>query len=122
VSNPGFSGPFNYAIACNGPGSGSNSCGTTKHNGNLATSLSFDVLGGGGLLPLLVGSPATFFTVDILSALTGATGVIGANSFTLASSAIATTPLPPTLPLFAAGLGAIGLLGWRRKRKATLAG
>jgi hypothetical protein len=27
-------------------------------------------------------------------------------------------PLPATLPLFATGLGAIGLLGWRRKRKA----
>jgi hypothetical protein len=26
-------------------------------------------------------------------------------------------PLPATLPLFATGLGAIGLLGWRRKRK-----
>jgi hypothetical protein len=28
------------------------------------------------------------------------------------------TPLPATLPLFATGLGALGLLGWRRKRKA----
>lgn len=31
-------------------------------------------------------------------------------------SAIA-TPLPAALPLFASGLGALGLLGWRRKRK-----
>jgi hypothetical protein len=30
------------------------------------------------------------------------------------------TPLPATLPLFASGLGALGLLGWRRKRKAKL--
>jgi hypothetical protein len=29
-----------------------------------------------------------------------------------------TTPLPAALPLFAAGLGGLGLLGWRRKRKA----
>ena len=29
------------------------------------------------------------------------------------------TPLPATLPLFATGLGALGLLGWRRKRKAA---
>ena len=29
----------------------------------------------------------------------------------------AATPLPATLPLFATGLGALGLLGWRRKRK-----
>jgi hypothetical protein len=29
------------------------------------------------------------------------------------------TPLPATLPLFATGLGVLGLLGWRRKRKAA---
>jgi hypothetical protein len=28
-----------------------------------------------------------------------------------------TTPLPAALPLFASGLGALGLLGWRRKQK-----
>jgi hypothetical protein len=27
-------------------------------------------------------------------------------------------PLPATLPLFASGLGALGLCGWRRKRRA----
>ena len=32
---------------------------------------------------------------------------------------IAETPLPAALPLFATGLGALGLLGWRRKRKAA---
>jgi hypothetical protein len=31
---------------------------------------------------------------------------------------IAPTPLPAALPLFAGGLGALGLLGWRRKRTA----
>ena len=30
-------------------------------------------------------------------------------------------PLPSALPLFATGLGALGLLGWRRKRKNTAA-
>jgi hypothetical protein len=30
-------------------------------------------------------------------------------------------PLPATFPLFASGLGALGLLGWRRKRKAVAA-
>jgi hypothetical protein len=30
---------------------------------------------------------------------------------------IDTTPLPTTLPLFATGLGVMGLFGWRRKRK-----
>jgi hypothetical protein len=28
------------------------------------------------------------------------------------------TPLPAALPLFASGIGGLGLLGWRRKRKA----
>ncbi len=32
-----------------------------------------------------------------------------------------TTPLPAALPLFATGLAALGLLGWRRKRKNALA-
>ena len=31
----------------------------------------------------------------------------------------AETPLPAALPLFASGLGALGLLRWRRKRKLT---
>ena len=31
------------------------------------------------------------------------------------------TPLPAALPLFATGLGAMGLLGWRRKRKNAAA-
>jgi hypothetical protein len=30
----------------------------------------------------------------------------------------AVTPLPAALPLFATGIGGLGLLGWRRKRKA----
>jgi hypothetical protein len=33
-------------------------------------------------------------------------------------SLTAATPLPAALPLFATGLGGLGLLGWRRKRKA----
>ncbi len=32
----------------------------------------------------------------------------------------AATPLPAALPLFAAGLGVLGLLGWRKKRKAAI--
>ena len=36
-------------------------------------------------------------------------------------NAPAATPLPAALPLFASGLGAMGFLGWRRKRKAIAA-
>jgi hypothetical protein len=41
--------------------------------------------------------------------------VNGAISLTVDAAA---TPLPAALPLFATGLGGLGLLGWRRKRKA----
>ena len=32
---------------------------------------------------------------------------------------VGAVPLPAALPLFATGLGALGLLGWRRKRKLS---
>jgi hypothetical protein len=32
---------------------------------------------------------------------------------------VSATPIPAALPLFATGLGVMGLLGWRRKRKAA---
>jgi hypothetical protein len=40
----------------------------------------------------------------------------GANEYDVIA-----TPLPAALPLFATGLGALGLLGWRRKRKNSAA-
>ena len=36
------------------------------------------------------------------------------------TAAAGETPLPSALPLFATGLGALGLLGWRRKRKRAI--
>lgn len=36
-------------------------------------------------------------------------------------TAASATPLPAALPLFATGLGALGLLGWRKERKALAA-
>jgi hypothetical protein len=35
-------------------------------------------------------------------------------------SPAAATPLPAALPLFATGLGGLGLLGWRRKKKSAV--
>jgi len=46
------------------------------------------------------------------------------DSFGLAATSVELTeptPLPAALPLFATGLGALGLFGWRRKRKAQAA-
>jgi hypothetical protein len=39
----------------------------------------------------------------------------------ITDDAVSAVPLPAALPLFATGLGALGLLGWRNKRKAKLA-
>ena len=43
------------------------------------------------------------------------------SGITLGSASVNATPLPAALPLFATGLGALGLLGWRRKRKKSAA-
>ncbi len=37
------------------------------------------------------------------------------------TTSLTSTPLPAALPLFAGGLGVMGLLGWRRKRKNAAA-
>jgi hypothetical protein len=39
--------------------------------------------------------------------------------FLLDDVGVGAVPLPAALPLFATGLGALGLLGWRRKRKTV---
>jgi hypothetical protein len=39
------------------------------------------------------------------------------NPATFTVTEVTATPLPAALPLFAGGLGALGLLAWRRKRK-----
>ena len=45
-------------------------------------------------------------------------GVTNTFAATFAGSTVVpSVPLPAALPLFATGLGALGLLGWRRKRK-----
>jgi hypothetical protein len=67
----------------------------------------------------------TLFWTDASTVLKPTTGFGAAYSqgfdvVTAAQNAgfYAATPLPAALPLFATGLGAMGLLGWRRKRKA----
>ena len=49
---------------------------------------------------------------------TGPWGASGGSFNTQLTLTPLATPLPGALPLFATGLGALGLLGWRRKRKA----
>jgi uncharacterized protein (TIGR03118 family) len=67
----------------------------------------------GGLWALMFGTgsanggdPNTLYFTDGINGETA--GLFGA---------IQSTPLPAALPLFASGLGALGLFGWRRKRR-----
>jgi len=66
-------------------------------------------------------TPATTLITDRFTS--GFTGVYDHDVFNGAQSfdnfRVFETPLPATLPLFATGLGALGLLGWYRKRKAA---
>ena len=42
----------------------------------------------------------------------------GTNTAEYLAASVSQVPPPAALPLFTTGLGALGLLGWRRKRKA----
>lgn len=72
-----------------------------------------------GLAPSTSGHLAfRYFVPD--SGVSGVNGnYIGIDTISLVDSSEFATPLPGTLPLFAGGLGVLGLLGWRRKRKAA---
>ena len=50
-----------------------------------------------------------------------ANGVGSRMSLSVIEETAQATPLPAALPLFASGLGAMGLFGWRRKRKNAAA-
>ena len=75
------------------------------------------------------GFVAGFNTLDVIVnntnlGINGNLTTSGPTSINLAGAVtydVSATPLPATLPLFASGLGALGLLGWHRKRKAAAA-
>jgi hypothetical protein len=87
---------------------------------SLSSGASFDTAGfgnPGGIITAgtyylrLFGTPAPVSSA-LLSAISLPTTITG--SLTL--SAVATTPIPAALPLFASALGGLGFLGWRRKK------
>ena len=63
-----------------------------------------------------LGNPCAAFAFTDLGRIS--TSNFGYNSTMAGDWTVTATPIPTTLPLFATGLGALGLLGWRRKRKA----
>ena len=63
--------------------------------------------------------------IDIVPSFTPTSGPLGTTfTFTGVVSidiSVSPTPFPAALPLFATGLGALGLFGWRTKRKKAAA-
>jgi len=114
---------FSYGVTFAGNGS-------SDPGGNLLT---FNITNVAGLtlsdlIPgFIVTGPHTtssgiFFAADITTGCTfsGSTLTCGPTTGVVWSSPNV-VPLPAALPLFATGLGTLGLLGWRRKRKNAVA-
>jgi hypothetical protein len=80
------------------------------------TSSSFALIAGSGLLDFVSGGLITFGVEAILAPPGTVTQRANFDNFSITINPNA-VPLPAALPLFATGLGALGLFGWRRKRK-----
>jgi len=74
----------------------------------------------GGPIPNIDNLAEWIWADDAYNSQTGFCQICTVNfmaSFTV--DGVSPTPLPGALPLFTTGLGALGLLGWRRKKKAA---
>jgi hypothetical protein len=93
--------------------------------GNIYSNADGSIAGNGPHNPFLNQSAAFTITGSGLTADTIISGVdfsFGTVANAIIVPGVPSTPLPGTLPLFASGLGALGLFGWRRKRKARVGG
>jgi hypothetical protein len=78
------------------------------------------------LLPAAASAPTTEVTTTLMNLQPGTYNLWYAAANNLPEDLVVNSipsgvPLPAALPLFATGIGALGLLGWRRKRKAQAA-
>ena len=78
--------------------------------------LSSNVNFGSGFNTITLATFIDLGTSDFFRIINGGTGNSGGQISGLSITAV---PIPAALPLFGAGLGVLGLLGWRRKRKAA---
>jgi len=78
-----------------------------------------DNCGSGAFCGASTGQAWLLFTVDAAGNPTPLSAALDGYASQTFDISIATTPIPEALPLFATGLGFLGLLGWRRKKKAA---
>ena len=101
----------------------------TPSNDNLLFHPATSVFDQGGWVAYPTGFPSSLAFLDACGSFTGFSGcaVIYSDPHAIdgyihpATFSVTPTPLPAALPLFATGLGALGLFGWRKKRKAAAA-
>jgi len=105
---------------------------TGTYDGDAGTYTAFSPLCSSGPDYLCIYDPTTTNTIlidfayDLANAPDPLSNFMNADgSYALSNGSVAgvvdPTPLPAALPLFATGLGALGLLGWRTRRKNTTA-
>jgi hypothetical protein len=98
---------------------------TISDNGNLIVSDSFANLASAqaffsnnNLINIMLAGGLNNVQLSFDETMSGGEGF----SFDYSTASVSATPLPDALPLFATGLGLIGMLGWWRKRRNTNAG
>lgn len=89
------------------------------NTGNYTSGTKHEIFGG-VFFPSALPSTLDISTSSLASILGGPGTIDYSINISLPSGAYV-TPLPAALPLFASGLGALGLLRWRRKRAAPAA-
>ena len=103
---------------------------TDGGNGNYGGQTGFrdnhgtDIFGGDTTIPIdtngLIGGTFAFLISGTLAGVFDEYYKLSVGSGEILTGGNASeTPLPAALPLFASGLGALGLVGWRKKRKAA---
>ena len=103
---------FQFLVDPDGPGMSS---GFVQLGNNINFGSGFNTI----TLPTFIDLGTSYFFRIINGGSGNSGGQISGVSINQVTPQVTALPLPAALPLFAAGLGVLGLLGQRRKRKAT---
>ncbi len=95
-----------------------------QRSGSNPIDYSVTVTGNSGVDVFVITTAALFGfsdTTGLLSVSVANNNSVGNYAFddVITGGSLAPVPLPAALPLFASGLGILGLFGWRRKRVAA---